>query len=92
MKIKSFFMHAAVSAHKAQMLALLFWSVIVASYWYYANSLDLTPWEIIKQTAHLFMDTAVGMLLFVLVFSVQPLVLFPSSANQLFPIIRTKCG
>lgn len=65
--------------HKSQVIPFLFWISIVISYWIYANAQNLTPWEMIQQVAHLFMDTASGRLLFVLVFSVQPLLFIPSA-------------
>ena len=68
-----------IDTHKIKLLAFFFWMTVVVSYWLYTNAQNLTPWEVVERIAHLFMDTAVGMLLFVIVFSVLPLLLFPSS-------------
>lgn len=65
--------------YRARLMTFLFWLTLVGLYWGVANRYDLSPQEVIKQFAALFVNTLYGPLLFIVFFALQPLIFFPSS-------------
>lgn len=63
----------------AKLAAFCIWVAIIAAYWLYAQTYDLTAWEMMRRLSSLFRQTVIGPLLFITVFTLQPLVFFPSA-------------
>lgn len=65
--------------HRSKLIALLFWFMVVTTYWLTANYYNLPPQVMMKQLGHLLGNTFLGPLLFILFFILQPLIFFPSA-------------
>ena len=68
-----------ISQHRSKVIALLFWLTVVGTYWLIANQYNLPPDVMVKQLANWLVNSAFGPLLFILFFTLQPLVFFPSA-------------
>ncbi|MCB0195359.1 MAG: TVP38/TMEM64 family protein [Anaerolineae bacterium] len=64
--------------HRAKILALLFWSVVVSLYWWVTEHYNLSPAMEVMFVQDLLTGRIVGSLLFIVLFTLQPLVFFPS--------------
>lgn len=58
---------------------LLFWVAVIATYWRYTTQNELTPLETLDRLWELFLLPLWGPLIYLLFFSLQPLVFFPSA-------------
>ena len=67
-----------LSRNANKLLAFLFWLTVIGAYWWLTDQYDLLPDEKIKLLAGIFVNDFFGPLLFILFFSLQPLVFFPS--------------
>ena len=65
--------------NRSKMVALLFWLIVVSSYWLIANHYNLPPQVMVKQLGDWFVSSVFGRVLFILFFALQPLVFFPSA-------------
>ncbi len=73
-KEKTFF-----QKHGNKLPALLFWVGLIAAYYGYANANDLSPLEVTQQLLG-FMQTGIGgVLIFILLYAIRPLILFPAT-------------
>lgn len=52
--------------------------MLIITYWWYTQQHQLSPWNIIDQATALFVQRPYGPLFFIVVFTFQPLILFPS--------------
>lgn len=68
-----------LTRHRHKVVALVFWLVVIGAYWWYTRQHQLSPWAVIQQTMDWFVASAHGPLFFIIVFTFQPLVLFPSA-------------
>lgn len=65
--------------HWTKLVAFGFWLAVVVGYWVYARIRALTVWEVIRELASVFLQDVTGPLLFIVMFTFQPLVFFPSA-------------
>lgn len=67
------------SRHGQKLIALLFWVLIFGSYLWYVQSNDLTVEESMVQVAVLLTTSAFGALLYILIYALRALILFPAT-------------
>lgn len=68
-----------IRRHRSKLIALLFWFMVVISYWVTANYYNLPPEVMMKLLGDLLANSFLGPLLFILFFIFQPLIFFPSA-------------
>ncbi len=87
------------NAHKIGVLC--FWILILGGYQWYARSHGLSPLDTLRRLVGVLAGTAVGPLLFIVIYAVRPLVLFPATVltlgagllfGPLFGVIYTIIG
>ena len=65
--------------HGGKLPALLFWVGLIAAYYGYASANNLSPLEVTQQLLG-FMQTGIwGVLIFILLYAIRPLILFPAT-------------
>ena len=62
-----------------RIVALIFWLMVFASYQIFAIRNDLSPAQVVQSLLQFMVGSFWGPLVFILVYSIRPLVLFPSS-------------
>lgn len=62
-----------------KLTALVFWVVLIAVYQWYASSNDLSPLQVIQQFLGFMQNGVWGPLIYVLLYAVRPLILFPAT-------------
>lgn len=67
-----------IHRHQSKVWALLFWSAVVGLYWWITDSYNLSPAKKVLLLQDMFTQSIYGPLLFLVFFSLQPLVFFPS--------------
>ena len=65
--------------HRVKLIMLSFWALAVSGYWWLTNRLGLPPDMMVKALGAWFAHALYGPLLFILFFTFQPLVFFPSA-------------
>lgn len=65
--------------HWQKLFALLFWATLLGLYLWYTRSNDLSFGESITAVADLLTDSAVGPLLYILIYTLRPLLFFPAT-------------
>jgi uncharacterized membrane protein YdjX (TVP38/TMEM64 family) len=60
-------------------IALFFWLGIILAYQWYANVNDLSPLQVIQQLLAFLQDGLWGPLIYILLYAVRPLILFPAT-------------
>jgi uncharacterized membrane protein YdjX (TVP38/TMEM64 family) len=68
-----------ITHNRPKLIALLFWAMVAGGYWWYTNQHNLSPADVLTSLVFLFTETLYRPVLFVLFFTVQPLVFFPST-------------
>ncbi len=69
--------------HWQKIVALLFWLVLLGGYQWYAWRNNLSPLEALQQIIDLLRASRFGPLLFIAIYTVRPLVLFPATVLTL---------
>jgi uncharacterized membrane protein YdjX (TVP38/TMEM64 family) len=70
---------AWIRKHAIQIVAFLFWLALLGSYQWYAWSNDLSPAQVIQQLLGFMTGSLWGPLIYILLYAVRPLVLFPAT-------------
>lgn len=65
--------------HAQKIGALLFWIVLIAAYQWYASANDLSPLQVTQRFLGFLQNGTWGVLIYVLLYAVRPLILFPST-------------
>lgn len=68
-----------MKAHKTQLGAVVFWVMLVIALRQYMTTNDLTFVELTRQLAALLTETWYGPLIYIVIYLVRPLILFPAS-------------
>ncbi|MEW6029671.1 MAG: hypothetical protein AB1554_09330 [Chloroflexota bacterium] len=65
--------------HAQKIGALLFWMLLVAAYQWYAASNGLSPLQVVQQLLDFMKNGVWGVLIYIVLYAVRPLILFPST-------------
>ena len=65
--------------HAQKLIALFFWVILFSSYQWYAYSHQLSPLQVVQQLLAFLTDSFWGPLLYILLYALRPLILFPST-------------
>lgn len=65
---------------RSKLYVLIFWLSLIAAYWWYTHTHQLEPATIVQQLGHFFAEHPLGPLVFITLFSIQPIVFFPTAA------------
>jgi uncharacterized membrane protein YdjX (TVP38/TMEM64 family) len=65
--------------HAQKIGALIFWLILIALYQWYAVSNELSPLQVIQQMLGFMKNGVWGVLIYVILYAVRPLILFPST-------------
>lgn len=66
-------------AHGQKVTAVLFWALLIGGYWWYARSNGLTIRESMRLLAELLTASAFGPILYMVIYALRPLILFPAT-------------
>jgi uncharacterized membrane protein YdjX (TVP38/TMEM64 family) len=66
-----------------KIVALVFWLALIVFYQWYASINDLTPLQVIQQVLEFMKNGLWGVLIYVILYAVRPLILFPSTVLTL---------
>ncbi len=66
-------------AHAQKLIALFFWVILLSSYQWYAYSYQLSSLQVVQQLFAFLTDSFWGPLLYILLYAIRPLILFPST-------------
>jgi uncharacterized membrane protein YdjX (TVP38/TMEM64 family) len=77
--VTSFLAISWARAHGQKIAALLFWVGLVALYQWYAASSGLSPLQVVKQLLDFMKNGVWGVLIYIILYAVRPLILFPST-------------
>ena len=66
-------------SHAQKLIALFFWVILLSSYQWYAYSYQLSPLQVVQQLLTFLTDSFWGPLLYILLYAIRPLILFPST-------------
>lgn len=72
-----------LQAHAQKIFALLFWLALFAAYQWYALSHDLSPLQVVQRMLAFMQNGIWGALIYVLLYAVRPLIVFPSTVLTL---------
>jgi uncharacterized membrane protein YdjX (TVP38/TMEM64 family) len=70
---------AWLQAHAQKIGALVFWVILIALYQWYAVSNGLSPLQVVQQMLAFMQNGPWGVLIYVILYAVRPLILFPST-------------
>ncbi len=65
--------------YKSKVIAMIAWAILLASYWWYTTANGLTPMETMQALIHFVSDSPYGFPLYVLVYMIRPIFLFPAT-------------
>lgn len=65
--------------HAQKIGALFFWILLIAAYQWYATANQLSPLQVIQQFLGFMQNGAWGVLIYIVLYAVRPLILFPST-------------
>ncbi len=68
-----------VQEHGQKLAALVFWVLLIIAYQWYARANDLSPLEIVQRFLAFMQNGGWGALVYVILYAVRPLILFPST-------------
>jgi len=68
-----------IQEHAQKLIALLFWLVLITAYQWYAKSNQLTSLEVAQKILDFLKDGLWGPLIYIGLYAVRPLILFPST-------------
>lgn len=66
-------------SHWQKLFALLFWLTLLGAYWWYTTTNDLTLSQSINNIANLLTTSAFGPLLYIVIYTLRPLLFFPAT-------------
>lgn len=69
--------------HASKLVALVFWLTLITSYQWYAHVNQLTPLQAIQSLLNFFGNSLWGPVLYILVYAIRPLILFPATLVSL---------
>lgn len=69
--------------HASKLVALAFWLALILGYQWYARAHDLTPLQAVQALLDFFANSIWGMLIYILVYAIRPLILFPATLISL---------
>lgn len=69
--------------HGQQLVALIFWAALLATYQWYASANHLSPIEVVQRLLAFMNDGLWGPLVYILLYAIRPLILFPSTVLTL---------
>lgn len=62
-----------------KLAALIFWLVLIVLYQWYASSNHLSPLQVIQKLLDFMKNGAVGIFIYIILYAIRPLILFPST-------------
>ena len=65
--------------HGQKLIALVFWLILIAAFQWVRIANDLSPLEVIERLLDFFVQGLWGPLIYILLYAIRPLILFPSS-------------
>jgi uncharacterized membrane protein YdjX (TVP38/TMEM64 family) len=68
-----------IQEHGQKIGALVFWILLIAIYQWYASANNLSPLQVVQRFLVFMQNGAWGVLLYVVLYAVRPLILFPST-------------
>jgi uncharacterized membrane protein YdjX (TVP38/TMEM64 family) len=68
-----------VQEHGQKLAALVFWILLIAAYQWYASVNNLSPLQVVQRFLAFMQNGAWGVMLYVVLYAVRPLILFPST-------------
>ncbi len=66
-------------SHAQKLIALFLWVILLSSYQWYAYSQQLSPLQVVQQLLAFLTDSFWGPLLYIFLYAIRPLILFPST-------------
>jgi uncharacterized membrane protein YdjX (TVP38/TMEM64 family) len=69
--------------HGQQLVTLIFWATLLVAYQWYASVYHLSPVEVIQHLLAFMNDGLWGPLVYILLYAIRPLILFPSTVLTL---------
>jgi uncharacterized membrane protein YdjX (TVP38/TMEM64 family) len=75
--------HTWLKSHGLKIGALLFWLALLGSYQWYAWQNDLSPVQVMQQLLGFMTGSLWGPLIYIILYAIRPLVLFPSTVLTL---------
>ncbi len=72
-------MTATPRRNRSKVAAMIAWALLLAGYWWYTSANGLTPMETMQALIHFVSDSSYGFPLYVLVYMVRPIFLFPAT-------------
>lgn len=69
--------------HWQKIMALLFWLLLIGGYQWYALSNHLSPLAVLQQVITVLKSNVFGVLLFIVLYTLRPLILFPATVLTL---------
>lgn len=68
-----------VRQNMAKLIALMFWVALILGYQWYTRANQLSPFEAVQALLDFFAGSLWGPLIYILVYAIRPLILFPST-------------
>lgn len=68
-----------IQAHAQKIAALLFWILLIGAYQWYASANGLSPLQVVQQLLDFMKNGVWGVLIYIVLYAVRPLILFPST-------------
>ncbi len=75
--------HKTNHKNAIRLAAFIFWLLVLAGYQFYALRNDLTPLQVMQSLLQFMTDSVWGPLVYILLYAIRPVVLFPSSVLTL---------
>jgi len=69
--------------HAAKLIALGFWLLLIVAYYAYTQANNLTPLDAVQGLLDFFANSFWGMLIYIVVYTIRPLILFPATLISL---------
>jgi len=66
-------------ARAQKFIALFFWAILFSSYQGYSYRYQLSPWQVVQQLLSFLTDSFWGPVVYILLYAIRPLILFPST-------------
>lgn len=68
-----------IKKHSQKLIALIFWLGLIGAYQWYAVTNALSPLEVVQRLLDFFTQGVWGPLIYILLYAIRPLILFPST-------------
>ena len=72
-----------IREHVQKLAALFFWVLLIAAFQLYAKSNELSSWQVAQRMLNFLMDGFWGPLVYIVLYAVRPLILFPATILSL---------